>query len=89
MNNRVEHPGVYLQQVIKEKGFNQRELSLLTDINETILSLIINGRRGINVKYAVQFEENLGVPAEVWLKKQQEYDIHEEKASLNNPDYEQ
>lgn len=60
---------------LKERNLTQKELSEMTGIKPSVLSETINGKRSVSLNVAVALEKALGVPAEVWMNLQTQYDI--------------
>ena len=69
------HPGEMIRDELKERGMTQKQLSDLTGIKPSVLSETINGKRGVSVNMAAALEKALGIPAEVWLNLQAQFDL--------------
>lgn len=69
------HPGAYLHDELEARQMTQRQLSERTGIPTSTISEIINGKRGISAKIAVQLEETLSVAADFWMRAQISYEI--------------
>ena len=69
------HPGELIKDELKERSMTQRELSEMTGIKPSVLSETINGKRSVSLSVAVALEKALGVPAEVWMNLQTQYDL--------------
>ena len=46
-----------------------------TGIKASVLSETINGKRSVSLNVAVALEKVLGVPADVWMNMQTQYDL--------------
>lgn len=69
----MEHPGVVLNQKLKECRMRQSELALRTGVSEKHISTVVNGQKPISVAFA----QKLGYVFEstsFWLKLQADYD---------------
>ena len=73
-NNRITpfiatHPGEMIKDELKERNMTQKQLSELTGIKPSVLSETINGKRSVSLSVA------MGIPAEVWMNLQTQFDI--------------
>ena len=91
MNNKrnqtpfvTTHPGEMIRDEIKERGMTQKALAAKTGIKPSVLSEIINGKRSVSIKVAVALESALGIPAEIWMNLQTQYDLDSAKISERN-----
>lgn len=71
----VTHPGELIKDEIKSRGLTQKRLSEMSGILPSILSETIKGRRSISMAVALALEKSLGIPAEMWLSLQSQYDL--------------
>ena len=69
------HPGEMIKDELKERNMTQKKLSELTGIKPSVLSETINGKRSISLSVAMALEKALGIPAEIWMNLQTQYDI--------------
>ena len=69
------HPGELIKDELKERNMTQKQLSELTGIKPSVLSETINGKRSISLSVAMALEKALGIPAEIWMNLQTQYDI--------------
>ena len=70
----VTHPGLTLNEKLKEIGMSKKEFALRTEKPEQTIIKIINGNSAITPDMSIQFENVLKIPANFWLKKQYRYD---------------
>ncbi len=70
----VSHPGLTLREKLEELGMSQKEFAVRTGKPEQTIVKVINGESSLTPDMAVQFESVLGIPANFWLKRQQNYD---------------
>ena len=69
------HPGELIKDELKERNMTQKELSETSGIKPSVLSETINGKRSVSLNVAVAMEKALGIPAEVWMILQTQYDL--------------
>jgi addiction module HigA family antidote len=69
------HPGELIKDELKERNMTQKELSETSGIKPSVLSETINGKRSVSLNVAVAMEKALGIPAEVWMNLQTQYDL--------------
>ena len=69
------HPGEMIKDELKERKMTQKQLSELTGIKPSVLSETINGKRSVSLTVAMALEKALGIPAEIWMNLQTQYDI--------------
>ncbi len=79
-NNRITpfiatHPGEMIKDELKERNMTQKQLSELTGIKPSVLSETINGKRSVSLSVAMALEKAMGIPAEVWMNLQTQFDI--------------
>ena len=53
----------------------QKQLATETGIKPSVLSETINDKRGISLNVAVALERALGIPADMWMNMQTQYDL--------------
>ena len=74
--NEVEHPGVILKKVLKEREMTQRDLSDAIGKSTPVINDIIKERRSISPEIAYMLEAVIeDIPAEEWLSYQSQYDL--------------
>lgn len=74
--NEVEHPGVILDNVLKERGISQKDLSDAIGKSTPVVNDIIKKRRSISPEIAYMLEAVIeDIPAEEWLSYQNQYDL--------------
>ncbi len=78
------HPGFILGMEIKERGYTQKSFAELIGIQQSHLSEIIKGKRGISEQLSVKIEDALGIPADHWNQMQAKYDYEQKAANLRN-----
>ena len=69
------HPGEMIKDELKERGMTQKQLAAETGIKPSVLSETINGKRSVSLNMAIALEKTLGIPADVWMNLQTQYDL--------------
>ena len=74
------HPGeILLEEFLRPLEITAYRLSKDTDIPQTRISQIIQGKRRITADTALRLASYLGTTAKFWLGLQDDYDIEEER----------
>ena len=68
-------PGQLIQALLTERGWTQRSLAVVLDMDETVLNHIVAGKKRIDAEMAVVLQEIFNVPAEEFLELQKKYDL--------------
>lgn len=82
------HPGELIRDELKERGMTQKQLSEQTGIKTSVLSETINGKRSVSLNVAVALEKALGIPAEMWMNMQNQYDLDTAKIAERDNSHE-
>ena len=69
------HPGEMIKDELKERHITQKQLAEETGIKPSVLSETINGKRPVSLNVAVALEKALGIPADIWMNLQNQYDL--------------
>ena len=69
------HPGEMIKDELKERGMTQKQLAHETGIKAWVISETINGKRSVSLNVAVALEKVLGIPADIWMNMQTQYDL--------------
>ena len=69
------HPGKLVAEQLEFKEMKQVELAEKLGIAKSEMSMIIHGKRDINVPIALKLEKIFGFPAEEWMNLQMKYEI--------------
>ena len=87
--NYAVHPGEILDEILKEKGISQVELSRRSSISEKLISQIINCKAPVTPETAIAFERVLRTPAYIWNEINSNYILFRaEKDKINLEDKE-
>jgi HTH-type transcriptional regulator/antitoxin HigA len=68
-------PGQLIQSLLELKGWTQQVLCIVLDVDRSIISKIIAGKRALDAEMALGLAEVFGIPAEVFMELQQKYDL--------------
>ncbi len=74
------HPGELIRDEIESLGISQSKLAERIGVSPSLLNEVINGKRAVNTELALLLEASIGVPADVWLKLQAEYNMQVAKS---------
>lgn len=83
--NRIPniHPGEILSEdFLKPMGISAYRLSKGTNIDQTRISEIIRGKRGITADTALRLARFFGNSPEFWLNLQAHYDLEQKKREM-------
>ncbi|MBQ6071429.1 MAG: HigA family addiction module antidote protein [Bacteroidales bacterium] len=69
------HPGELIKDELKERNITQKQLAAEMGIKASVLSETINGKRPISIHVAAALEKVLGIPVELWMNLQNQYNI--------------
>lgn len=69
------HPGQLIKDELKERGLSQKRLAEMTGIKASIISETISGKRSVSISMAAALEKVLGIPADVWMNLQTQYNL--------------
>ena len=69
------HPGEMIKDELKERKMPQKQLASESGIKPSVLSETINGKRSVSMNVALGLEKVLGIPAEIWMNVQTQYDL--------------
>ncbi|MFC6860728.1 helix-turn-helix domain-containing protein [Zunongwangia atlantica] len=76
MSKEVRHPGEFLNKLISERNYSQRDVAAKLDIAHSLLNNILKGNRNINIKIAIALESAGFENAKEWLTRQVKYDLY-------------
>jgi HTH-type transcriptional regulator/antitoxin HigA len=68
-------PGQLIQALLESRGWTQRVLAIVLDIDESGLNKIVAGKRPIDADLALRLSQVFDVPAEQFLHLQKDYDL--------------
>jgi addiction module HigA family antidote len=77
------HPGEILKKEFLEPlGISAYKLSKSIGVQQTRISLILKGERGITADTAMRFAKFFGTSPEFWMNLQREYDLRNAKSEI-------
>jgi addiction module HigA family antidote len=77
------HPGEILEiEFLKPLGISAYRLSKSIGVQQTRISLILKGKRGVSADTAIRFSKFFGTSPEFWMNLQREYDLRKVKTEL-------
>lgn len=68
-------PGQLLEALLKERGWSQRLLAVVLDMDETGINRLVANKRPVDAQLALSLEELFEVPAERFMDLQKSYDL--------------
>jgi len=77
------HPGEILKsEFLKPLGISAYKLSKSIGVQQTRISLILKGKRGISADTAIRFSKFFGTSPEFWMNLQREYDLRNVRTEI-------
>jgi addiction module HigA family antidote len=73
---RPVHPGEILKEEIEYRGIAQSKLAAQIGMPYKVLNHILNEQRPLTTQTAMLFEAALGIPADMLIGMQTDYNIH-------------
>lgn len=73
--NNHRSPGQLIQELLDSRGWTQRVLALVLQVDETGLNKIVSGKRAVDAELALALSQIFDVPAELFLQLQKDYDL--------------
>lgn len=71
----VPHPGEFIREELETRGWSQRDLAFVLDIQESALNSMLSGRRGISPEMAKSLGDAFDVNPEFFMNLQHAYDL--------------
>lgn len=69
------HPGELVKDELEARGLTQTRFAEQIGVKPSLLNEIIKGKRGVNTEFALLLEAALGIPANMWLNMQSDYNM--------------
>ena len=69
------HPGELIKDELKERGLTQKKLAEMTGLKASVISETITGKRSVSLNMAIALEKALGIPADMWMNLQTQYNL--------------
>ena len=73
MTAAVEPPGKHLRRALRARGWTQADLAMILGRPERFVSELINGRRGLTARTALELGAALGDDPWEWMKREVAY----------------
>jgi len=77
-------PGQLIEDQLAQKGWSQRVLSIVLDMDETGINKLVAGKRSINAELSLILQDLFGISAEHFLDLQKEYDLNQAKIVMRD-----
>jgi HTH-type transcriptional regulator/antitoxin HigA len=71
----VPHPGEYIEEELKARGWTQRQLSVKSGLDPTTISQVVRGRRDVSLRIALALSKAFGTSPEFWMNLQTRYSL--------------
>ncbi|WP_291521455.1 HigA family addiction module antitoxin [Acidithiobacillus sp.] len=68
-------PGQLIKALLMERGWSNRVLAAVIDIEETGISKLVSGKKSVTPEIAIALEEVFGIEADKFLSLQKQYDL--------------
>lgn len=68
-------PGQLIQSLLDSRGWTQRVLAIVLNVDETGINKIVAGKRAVDANLALGLSQIFDVPAETFLQLQKDYDL--------------
>lgn len=78
-------PGQFIEALLEARGWSKRVLSIVLDIDETVINKIIAGKRAVDAGIALVLGEIFEVEAEKFIELQKAYDLAQARI-VSRPD---
>jgi HTH-type transcriptional regulator / antitoxin HigA len=82
---RVPPPGRIIHRELDARGWNQKELAHIMDRPEQTISEIVNGKKRITPKTALELAAAFGTSADLWLNLEASYQLYQARKEQDNP----
>ncbi|MFA7717192.1 MAG: helix-turn-helix domain-containing protein [Candidatus Absconditabacterales bacterium] len=79
----IKHPGHYLQQKLKERGWTQKDFARLLGKKVSEVNELIKGKRNITVHRDILLSVLFDDPEQKWCRLQLEYDYYLGKQNID------
>lgn len=79
-------PGQLIEALLTERGWNNRILAAVLEVEETGISKLISSKKAVTPEVAISLEEVFGIPAERFLELQRDLDLAKARiVTIPNP----
>jgi HTH-type transcriptional regulator/antitoxin HigA len=77
------HPGMLLEQELEHRELSQTDFARRIGRTPKLVSEIISGKNPVEPETAIQFEKVLGIGADIWLRLEAQFRLHEARQAEN------
>lgn len=84
-NTTHKTPGQYIEALLETRGWSKRVLSIVLDIDETVVNKVLSGKRTVDANMALLLGEVFNVDAEIFIELQKAYDLAQARI-VSRPD---
>ena len=78
-HTHVVHPGIYIADELKERDWTQKKLAGIMGRPCAVINQIVNEKKRITARTAIELAEAFGTSAEIWMNLQSDYDLAKER----------
>lgn len=82
------HPGMMIKPELQERGISQKDFAQMLDVQASHLSEVLNGKRSLSAELAVKIQNAIGIPAEILLSAQAQYELESVVTKSSNKQHE-
>ena len=82
------HPGMMVKPELLERGIRQKDFARMLNVQASHLSEILNGKRSLSADLAVKIQDAIGIPADILLSAQAQYELESIVAKSNKKQHE-
>jgi HTH-type transcriptional regulator/antitoxin HigA len=85
-HSQCRTPGQLIEALLNERGWNNRILAAVLEVEETGISKLISSKKAVTPEVAISLEEVFGMPAERFLELQRNLDLAKARiVTIPNP----
>ena len=77
------HPGELIKDELEARAMTQARLAEQLGVSPSLINEIIRGKRGVNTEMALMLEAAIGLPAEMLLSLQSDYNLQVTKSDTS------
>jgi HTH-type transcriptional regulator/antitoxin HigA len=74
-DTKYRTPGQLIQELMDARGWTQKVLSIVLDVDETVINKTLTGKRSLDAGMAISLSELFGVPAERFMALQKTFEL--------------
>ena len=82
------HPGMMIKPELDERGLSQKAFAKMLGIQPSHLSEVLNGKRALTTELAMKIEGTIGLPAQILLSAQTQYELESANAATRDKKHE-